>query len=99
MNVKPDIIGEVYFYSVDEGGLSNLIGGTNLNCPVKIDEDLYDARIFIKQGRYIQSGVKVELPIKFLSFKNVKDKIEVGTIFYLRSLNEFAKGTIVKINS
>lgn len=96
METKPDIIGEIFFYSPDEEGLPNPIGGGNLNCPIEIDGNLYDVRVFIDQGKYIKSGEKAELPIKFLCYDNVKDKIEVGKTFHLKSLTQFAKGTIVK---
>lgn len=97
MKIKPDIIGQIYFYTPDEGGLSNPIGGGNLNCSIKIDGKLYDVRVFIEQGRYFNPGEKAELPIKFLCYDNVKCKIELGKTFHLKSLNKFAKGTIVKI--
>lgn len=98
MNVKPDIIAEILFYPPNNGGLSNPIGGTNLNCPMKIKENFYEVRIFIDNEKYIQSGEIAKLPIKFLCFENVKNKIKLGTSFSLYSLNEFAKGTIIKIN-
>jgi hypothetical protein len=97
MIVKPDAMIDVRFRTTDEGGRETPISGGNFYaCPLFIDGEGFDCRIFLQNNR-IELGEWYRLPVKFLYPEYVKSKLLPGKTIILWEGKDIADGRIAEV--
>lgn len=94
--MAPDIYINIRFRETSEGGRKSPVLGDFYACPLIIDGEAYDCRLFIK-GLVLQLGHFYEVPVKFLNRDLVISKLVVGKNITLWEGKEVADGRVSKI--
>jgi hypothetical protein len=101
--MKPDIIADISFLSLEEGGARKIpIVVTKdipyLSCPLEFKGKYFDCRLLLDDIGTIQLGSHAKnVPIRFLT-RLLEGKLFVGSTFTLWSSGIFANGVVTKIN-
>jgi hypothetical protein len=94
--MTPDAYIEVRFRTTEEGGRKSPVVGAFYACPMFIDGEGFDCRLFIK-GLKLNLGSYYEVPLKFLNREMALSRLSVGKIVTLWEGRDVADGKITKI--
>lgn len=94
--MKPDAIINVRFLTTAEGGRNTAVVGQFYACPLFVDNEGFDCRLFL-EGRRLELGADYEVPLKFLHRELALQKLTVGKDVLLWEGREVARGKVVKI--
>ena len=97
MNIAPDILATVYFYSSDEGGRQTPTPSDKLNCILDLEGEYFDCRLLLDETGSLLPGQEALVPIKFLYPDLVKPKLKLGDKFHLRESKTIAEGVVDKL--
>lgn len=75
--MRPDAYFEVRFKAPEEGGRLTPVRGEFYACPAIINGEAFDCRLLIK-GLTLELGKQYEVPIKFMNWELVKEKLTIG---------------------
>ncbi|WP_139175171.1 hypothetical protein [Lysobacter enzymogenes] len=92
----PDVAIRVYFLKPNEGGRTKSIDGTHYNCPMFIQGNAFDCRIFL-DGTVILPGMTYELTVKFLNLELAQPFLATDQEIALWEGRNIATGRIIKI--
>lgn len=100
--IKPDILAKISYYNKDSlKNKKNRIPAIQYGCPVFFnnEESGFECRLLLNQINHsIGPGETLEnVPIKFLFYEDVKEKLKIGTTFKLWEAGIFAEGEVTKI--
>ena len=96
MTIKPDAIIEVRFKTADEGGRNTPVSGNFYSCPLFIDKEGFDCRLFIG-NELIELGKWYRLPVKFLNRDYVISKLSPGKAITLWEGKDVASGRVLEV--
>jgi hypothetical protein len=94
--MKPDAIIEVRFKTADEGGRKTPLIGEFYSCPLFVDGEAFDCRIFL-ETRCVEPGERHRLPVKFLHRDLVIHKLSPGKPITLWEGKHIAIGKVVEL--
>ncbi len=100
--MKADIYIKVRFKTTEEGGRKTSLqrkmplGVDFYACPMKIDNNFYDCRLFIG-NKEIKLGEYYEIPAVFLDKESALQKLSVGKNIALWEGKEVANGQVIRI--
>jgi hypothetical protein len=86
----------VRFKTTDEGGRKTALIGTFYSCPLFVDGEAFDCRLFLG-GRKIELGEWYQLPLKFLNRDFVVRKLMPGKAITLWEGTDVAYGQVLEI--
>ena len=95
--VHADIIARIRLYPTAHGGRQGPTPKDRFGCLLELNGDCFDCRLLLTETGALSPGQQAEVPIKFLSFDLVKNRLAPGAKFFLRDRTIIAEGEIVKI--
>jgi hypothetical protein len=100
-DIQPDIFARVTMYPADQTGRPGTFGSEYWPCLVHFPEDgakqSWDARILLFEHGAFSPGEEAELPIKFLNWALVRDRIRAGVQFEIRNPKPLGNGTVTRV--
>lgn len=81
--------------ALQRGGRQTAVKGDFYACPIFIDGEGFDCRIFIK-GRTLELGKWYELPVKFLNKDHALPKLTVGKSVTLWEGKTVGEGKVLR---
>jgi hypothetical protein len=94
--MNPDAIIKVRFKTTDEGGRKTNLVGSFYSCPLFIDGEGFDCRVFL-ENQEIELGKWYSLPVKFLNLSFVASKLAPGKPIILWEGKDVAQGEVLEI--
>jgi hypothetical protein len=100
MNKTPiDFIANIKLYDTKEGGRETPTPPNKLGCILEYNGENYDCFLILHNIGSLPPGFRGDVPIALLYPEYVKDKLIVGSKFYLKSYRKIGEGEILKIIS
>ncbi|WP_159289339.1 hypothetical protein [Methylosinus sporium] len=96
MTAKPDVIINVRFKTADEGGRKTALVGNFYSCPLFVDGEGFDCRVFLGDQK-IELGERYLLPVKFLNRDFVVPKLMPGKPITLWEGKDVANGEVSEV--
>lgn len=97
MQLTPDIIATVYFYSTAEGGRQGPTPPDELACVFALERECFDCRLLLSEVGSLWPGQEASVGIKFLYWDLARPKLTPNLRFYLREGKVVAEGVIEKL--
>ncbi len=97
VELTPDIFATVRFLPSDHGGRQAPIMSSTFGCIFEHGDEANDCRLLLEGKGDIWPGQQVSVPIKFLYFKSVRPRLQVGDHFRLSEGKVIAYGTVDEI--
>lgn len=94
--MRSDAILKVCFFTASEGGRQSDILGQVYACPVLVDAEAFDCRMFLPEGG-LRLGDTYVVPVKFLSPDMVLPKLAPGKEVGLWEGKKIGIGSVVSI--
>lgn len=96
--IKPDILANIKFYNIEQGGRKSPTPKDYFGCPVDIDGQKNDCRLLLNVIGSIKPGEsKTDVPIKFLCSDTVIKKLSIGKKFFLWEVGYIGEGIVINI--
>lgn len=96
MTAKLDVIINVRFKTADEGGRKTALVGNFYSCPLFVDGEGFDCRVFLGDQK-IELGEWYRLPVKFLNRDFVVPKLMPGKPITLWEGKDVANGEVLEV--
>jgi hypothetical protein len=96
MTMNPDAIIDVRFKTTDEGGRKTPVVGNYYSCPLFVDGEGFDCRIFLGNQK-VELGEWYQLPVKFLHREFVISKLSPGKPISLWEGKDVANGKVLEV--
>jgi hypothetical protein len=94
MVLTPDVIANLRFLLVSEGGRSTATPSDHLGCIFEYEGESFECRLLLEDTGPISPGGRATVPIKFLRPELIKQRLHPGSRFNLREDRMIAEGTI-----
>ena len=92
-----DIIAHVRLYPTAHGGRQGPTPTNTFGCLLELNGDCFDCRLLLTEIGALSPGQQAEVPIKFLNFDLVKNRLAPGEKFFLRDRKIIAEGEVTKV--
>jgi hypothetical protein len=96
LHTKADIYIKVRFKTTLEGGRGKAVTGEIYGCPMYIEKNGYDCRLFL-EGVTLELGESYEVSVKFLDKESALSIIHIGQHIALWEGKVVAEGEVTRI--
>jgi|GEM_PF-1494085 hypothetical protein len=94
--LKPDVYLNIKFYETCNGGRKGPTPSDFFGCIFKIDDQNFDGRMLLAEISSIYPvDCKERVPVKFLNYDNVKNKLHIGKKIYIRDGGTVGEAIVV----